>query len=486
MYLGLDIGTSSIKAVLVDPEQNVVGSAEAEIEVMRPHPGWSEQDPVSWWSAVVSTIDSLHAQYAKEISQVRAIGLSGQMHGATLLDTNNQPLRPCILWNDGRSQSQCEALEKSSPTSRGVTGNIAMPGFTAPKLLWIKEHEPAIFDKIHKVVLPKDYVRFQLTGEYFSDCSDASGTLWLDTGQRCWSKPLLEATSLSIEQMPELVEGTSPAGQLNKALRQRWGMRHTVVVAGGAGDNAASACGIGAINPGDAFISLGTSGVLFASNAGFMPNTDSAVHAFCHAVPAAWHQMGVTLSAASCFDWLAHCTSSDVASVYNDLQHPLETDSELFFLPYLSGERTPHNDASARGAFVGLNHDSRRHHLSHAVAHGVAFAFKDCLAALNDAGTVIDRLVAVGGGSRASAWLQVLANVLDVSIAVPVNKEIGAALGAARLAIVADTNAHPTQIMTPVETTEEFQPEQSQTKLFNHQWSRYRALYPAIKEALLT
>ena len=263
MYLGIDLGTSAVKAILVDDAQRVVGEASVRLDIARPHPNWSEQDPASWWAAVCASLDELKQNHGHELSAVEGLGLSGQMHGATLLDSQDRVLRPAILWNDGRSNEECAEIEEAVPSSREITGNLAMPGFTAPKLLWVAKHEPDTFRQIARVLLPKDYVRLRLTGEYVSDRSDSSGTLWLDVARRDWSDAMLEATNLTREHMPGLVEGSEPGGTLSRDLANRWGIRAGVVVAGGAGDNAAGAIGIGAVAPGQAFVSLGTSGVYF-------------------------------------------------------------------------------------------------------------------------------------------------------------------------------------------------------------------------------
>jgi len=299
VFLGVDFGTSSVKALLVDGEQRVVGSASRALEVSRPAPGHSEQDPEDWWQALLDVVDRLHGEHTGAVSAVQGIGLSGQMHGAVLLDAGDAVLHPCILWNDVRATQECRDFERAFPGSRAVTGNLAMPGFTAPKLLWVKKHEPELFTRVAHVLLPKAWVRLRLTGERIEEMSDASGSLWLDVGARDWSDAALAATGLTRAAMPRLVEGSAPAGVLRQEFAQRWGMAKPPLLAGGAGDNAAGAVGLGAIRPGSAFVSLGTSGVLWATTERFMPYPQAAVHAFCHAIPATWHQMGVTLSAAA-------------------------------------------------------------------------------------------------------------------------------------------------------------------------------------------
>ncbi|RWF14535.1 MAG: xylulokinase, partial [Mesorhizobium sp.] len=318
MYLGLDLGTSGVKALLIDAGQKVIGSGHGSLDVSRPHPGWSEQDPAHWLEACETAIAELKASHPKELATIKGIGLSGQMHGATLLDAGDKVLRPCILWNDTRSHVEAAALD-ADPRFRTLTGNIVFPGFTAPKLAWVKNNEPALFAQVAKVLLPKDYLRLWLTGEHISEMSDSAGTSWLEVGKRRWSSDLLTATSLDERQMPSLVEGTDQAGGLRGELASKWGIAAGIPVAGGAGDNAASACGMGTVGAGHAFVSLGTSGVLFAANASYLPNPESAVHTFCHALPDTWHQMGVILSATDSLNWLSEITGKSAGDLTGEL-----------------------------------------------------------------------------------------------------------------------------------------------------------------------
>ncbi|MDB5562567.1 MAG: xylB [Hyphomicrobiales bacterium] len=483
-YLGIDVGTSGVKAILIDEAGKALGEATAAAtEPVRPKPGWSEQNPADWWSATLSAVDKLSKSHPAELAAVRGLGLSGHMHGATLLDKNDAVLRPAILWNDGRSSAECAEMETACPQLRSIAGNIAMPGFTAPKIAWVRKHEPEIYAKIAKVLLPKDYVRLLLTGEYVSEMSDAAGTLWLDVAKRDWSDVLLAVTGLNRSHMPSLVEGSAPSGTLKPELAARWGMTGKVVVAGGAGDNAASACGIGAIRPGEGFVSIGTSGVLFVSNDRFRPNTEGAVHAFCHAIPNTWHQMGVILSATDSLNWLAKVMGQDAAKLSGDAEAQFKGPGEEIFLPYLSGERTPHNNANARGSFVGLSHLSDPAHLAQAVMEGIAFAFRDSQQVLSDAGTKIDRLLAVGGGSRSALWLKLIATNLNMEIALPHDGDFGGAFGAARLGLCAATGADPASVMTMPAIKTVIAPDKSLIAAYSDQYARYRALYPAIEEA---
>jgi xylulokinase len=483
MYLGLDLGTSAVKALLIDGDQRTVASATGELEVLRPHPGWSEQNPADWIAAAEIAVGTLKAAHPKELAAVRGIGLSGQMHGATLVGAAGEALRPCILWNDTRSHREAAALD-ADPRFRAITGNIVFPGFTAPKLAWVRANEPKIFAATRKVLLPKDYLRLWLTGEYISEMSDSAGTAWLDVAGRRWSAELLAATDMTEGHMPALVEGTQAGGRLRGPVAARWGMGGNVVVAGGAGDNAASACGMGTVRPGDAFVSLGTSGVLFAANGAYLPNPESAVHTFCHALPGAWHQMGVILSATDSLNWLAGIDGRDAAELTAELGDTLRAPTGVSFLPYLSGERTPHNDALMRGAFAGLAHQSDRAALTQAVLEGVAFAFRDCLEALRAAGTELDRTTAIGGGSRSRYWLGAIATTLGIPVDIPADGDFGAAFGAARLGLIAATGAEPLAVCTAPATAATIEPDAKLAAAYADAYARYRALYPAIKGAL--
>lgn len=483
MYLGIDLGTSGVKAMLIDDGQHVIGSASSSLTVSRPRPGWSEQAPADWVRATEAALDALQAAHSAALSQVRGIGLSGQMHGATLLDRQDRVLRPCILWNDTRSHAEAAALD-ADPRFRAITGNIVFPGFTAPKLAWVKNNEPDIFAQVRWVLLPKDYLRLWLTGEHMSEMSDSAGTSWLDTGARRWSPELLSATDLEERQMPNLVEGTDSAGTLRPDLAARWGLDPGVVVAGGAGDNAASACGMGTVSDGAAFVSLGTSGVLFAANGSYLPNPASAVHAFCHALPDTWHQMGVILSATDALNWHSRITGASAADLTAELGETLKAPTGVTFLPYLSGERTPHNDASIRGTFAGLGHESDRVALTQAVLEGVSFAIRDSLEALRLAGTTLTRVTAIGGGSRSRYWLKSIATALSLPVDVPADGDFGAAFGAARLGLIAATGSDPVSVCQAPTTAETIEPETALATAYEEAYGRYRRLYPAIRDAV--
>ncbi len=446
MYLGIDLGTSGVKTTLIDERGELRASAEAPLEVSRPKILWSEQDPDDWWSATRSAVAALRAAHAGGLRGLRGIGLSGQMHGATLLDASDRPLRPSILWNDGRSVAQCRELERAVPRSREITGNLAMPGFTAPKLAWVRAHEPEVFARVTRVLLPKDYVRLCLTGDHASDRSDASGTLWLNVAQRAWSNEMLEACGLDVHAMPLLYEGTEITGQLRGEVAEAFGCERVPVVAG-AGDQAAGAAGVGVIREGQGFLSLGTSGVLFVAADAYRANPERAVHAFCHCLPGSWHQMAVMLSAASCLAWAVRLTGAgSETSLLAEVEASGVRSDRLLFLPYLSGERTPHNDPYASGAFVGLDHDTDRAALGRAVLEGVAFGVLDGQEAIIGGGARIDEVSVIGGGARSRLWGGILASVLNRPLVYRSDAAVGPALGAARLAQIGVESAPPSDV----------------------------------------
>ena len=480
MYLGLDLGTSGLRALLIDGNGVPVGSADRSYPVSHPHPGWSEQDPADWIMACTAAVAELKRDHPDAFSGLKAIGLSGQMHGATLLDKADQVLRPCMLWNDTRAAAQAAQLD-SLPDFRHLSGNIVFPGFTAPKLTWVRDDEPALFERVAKVLLPKDYLRLWLTGEHVSDMSDAAGTSWLDVGARDWSAPLLAQSGMRPDQMPRLVEGSAPSGQLRSSLAAEWGVSPGVTVVGGGGDNAAAACGVGCFGEGDGFVSLGTSGVLLAAKSSFAPRPDSAVHSFCHAIPDTWYQMGVILAATDCLNWLAAQTGATPAALAGLLPETLDQPGALLFLPYLSGERTPHNDAGIRAAFLGLGMDSDRTAMTRAVMEGVAFALRDNLEALKSTGTELERVLAIGGGANSPYWLELIATVLDLPLDLPEAGDFGAALGAARLAMAGHTGAAPDQIIARPAISRTIHPRADLRDAYEGAYARFRTLYPAIK-----
>ncbi|WP_371193785.1 xylulokinase [Glaciecola sp. SC05] len=440
MYLGIDLGTSGVKVIIINRHGELLDAASAPLTVNRPQALFSEQDPAQWWSALNMAMQQLSE--GPHLAQVCSIGLSGQMHGATMLDENDQAVYPAILWNDGRSQAQCVALEASVKNSRDITGNIMMPGFTAPKLLWMKEHHPKIFAQINKVLLPKDYLRLLLSGDYASDMSDSAGTMWLNIAERKWDESLIKACGLSLSHMPALFEGSQITGFLLPELSKKWGMAKAIPIVAGGGDNAAGAIGAGLIEPGQGMLSLGTSGVYFVVSDQYSASPENAVHSFCHALPMRWHLMSVLLSAASCIQWFAESIlEQDIGVLMASLE---STEIEAFhcqdtpyFLPYLSGERTPHNNPVAKGMFFGLRHTTTKLHMLYAVLEGVSFAFADGVDALHGSGTKASEVSLIGGGAKSPFWRQMLADVLNLTMVYRTGGDVGPALGAARLAQIA-------------------------------------------------
>ena len=480
MYLGIDVGTSAVKAVLVDETGTTIDQASVALAISRPQPLWSEQNPADWWLATNGAVNALRRPLR---AAVRAIGLAGQMHGATLLDRSHSALRPAILWNDGRSARQCVELEAAVPQMGTITGNRAMPGFTAPKLLWVRQHEMQVFKSTATVVLPKDYVRLRMTGELASDMSDSAGTLWLDVAARRWSETMLAATGLEASQMPALYEGNQVTGELRAELAEAWGMARVPVVAGG-GDNAAGAVGVGVVRPGDAFLSLGTSGVLFLADDGYHPNPARGVHTFCHALPGRWHRMSVILSAASCVDWAAQlCGLPDGAAMFELVERRAMPAASEVFLPYLSGERTPHNDPHAKGVLFGLTHESDAAAVGQAVLEGVAFALRDGLDALLASGSTIGEITVIGGGARSIYWGKVLSAVLGRPLVYRDGGTVGPAFGAARLARLGVDKAAVEDICVRPAILHVVEPDE---RLSNHYASlqpRFRNLYQALKSS---
>jgi xylulokinase len=485
MFIGIDLGTSGVKAVLLDRDGHVRASTSEALTVSRPQPRWSEQAPADWWRACTTALGALlDSARAAGIGadQVEALGLTGQMHGATLLDAHGDVLRPAILWNDGRSGRECLELEAAVPDLHAIAGNLAMPGFTAPKLLWVRKHEPELFARIAHVLLPKDYLRYQLTGDFATDPSDAAGTLWLDIARRDYSDGLLAACGLSREQMPKVFEGNRITGTLKPALAREWGLREIPVVAGG-GDNAAGAIGVGIVRPKQAMLSLGTSGVYFAVSDGFLANPASAVHSFCHALPDTWHLMSVMLNAAGCLDFTAQLTGyADVAALLDDAQRNARP-QRPWFLPYLTGERTPYNNVNAKGVFYGLVPQTSRADLANATLEGVGFALLDGMDALHAAGLVPDEISLIGGGSRSAYWTQMLADISGRPLTLRAGGEVGPALGAARLAHLAlEPQASLDAICPTPERLAVREPD-----LARHAWYRderrptFRALYRSLE-----
>ncbi|WP_448651308.1 xylulokinase [Pseudomonas fluorescens] len=435
--LGIDLGTSELKAILMDVDGAVLAHAGVRLSVSRRQSGWSEQAPEDWWQACLQALDQLRAHAA--FSQVTCIGLSGQMHGAVLLGADDRVLYPAILWDDSRAVAEAERL---GPGFAEVTGSLPMAGLTAPKLLWLQQHEPEVFTAIDCVLSPKDYLRLRLSGERISEMSDAAGTLWLDVAHREWFTPMVRATGLAPAQMPRLVEGGAASACLTPSVATQLGLSAEVVIAGGGGDNPVAAVGIGAINAGDGFITLGTSAAIVAITDHAAGNPASAVHSFCHALPNRWYTMGAMLAGASCLRWVTRLTGSqdeqtllDQVQAQLSITQPVPLDTPLF-LPYLAGERTPHNDPLLRGGFMNLGHDCTPAILGYAVMEGVGFGLLDALHAVQSAGASVGACALVGGGARSEYWAQLLANILQREIFTLQGSELSACIGAAKLGLL--------------------------------------------------
>lgn len=478
MYLGIDIGTSGVKAVITDASQAVVNQTSAPLTVSRPHPLWSEQDPTSWWHATEEAVQKLDPKFR---AAIRAIGLSGQMHGATCLDKDDKIIRPAILWNDGRSGQSCTEMMDAMPGLTGITGNLAMPGFTAPKLHWMRAHEPENFKRISKVLLPKDYVRLLMSGDYASDMSDSAGTLWMNVAKRDWSDMVLALTGLSRENMPKLYEGSQATGTLLPKIAAQWGMSCVPIAAGG-GDNAAGAVGSGTIKPGEGFISLGTSGVVFLADDAYQSNIDGAVHSFCHALPNLWHRMSVVLSAASAVDFVARITRySSEASLYEETAKARTPGRGPIFLPYLSGERTPHNDPAAKGAFFGMTHEDTPLTLAQSALEGVAFALADGVDVLRASGTPIQNLSVIGGGSQSMWWGEIISAAIDTPLTYREAGAVGPAFGAARLARLCLGEDKIKNICTPPPVSHIIEPDADLRDLYLSRRETFTELYNATR-----
>ena len=457
----------------MNQEGKFLDSAEYSYSVKSEISGFNEQNPRNWIDALKVSIGELKNRNAAAVASLQAIGIAGHMHGAILLDKNDEILHPCILWNDTRSYKQASILDQDVKLQE-ITGNIIFPGFTAPKLLWIQENKPEIFEQVAKVLLPASYLGFYLTGDFFMDMSDAAGTSWLDVGNRCWSDYALNAGNMRSDQMPNLLEGSQIASSVSKFIADELGIPRGVSVVAGAGDNAAAACGVGIMQEGQGFVSLGTSGVLLTARDAYTPLAQSAVHTFCHAIPKTWYQMGVILSATDSLNWLSSVTGKSPIELSESLTHKISGPSSEKFYPYLSGERTPLNDAHIRGGFVGLSTNSTQTKLTQAVMEGVAFALRDCMEALKKAGPCPDKLLAIGGGSRSRFWLETIATTLKTAIACPIDGEYGAAMGAARLAILGKTDEPIKNILSQPTISETIEPRSDLTDLYCEAFTKYK------------
>ncbi|MFD0917343.1 xylulokinase [Pseudahrensia aquimaris] len=478
MYLGIDIGTSAVKALVVDKDQTVLATSDAPLKVSQPQAGWSEQSPEDWWATTQICCSKLAQLLGARWGDIQAIGLSGQMHGAVLLNAHHKVLRPAILWNDGRSAPQCDEMNAALGDIETTAGITAMPGFTAPKVLWCAQNEPEIHHAIAHILLPKDYVGLCLTGEMATDMADAAGTLWLNQKLRQWDDSLCAASATDPVWLPKLHEGTQITGGLSASAAESLALKAGIPVAAGGGDAAAGALGIGAVNEGDAFVSLGTSGQLFVANERYKPAPQTAVHCYAHCVPDRWFQMAAMLNGASPMSWLADFLSQDIASLLTKAE--AASDAPLF-LPYLTGERTPHNDANIRGSFYGLTPSTDGGSAMRSVVDAIAYTFCDARECLEQAGSPISTVAAIGGGSRSNFVLQTMSDAMDVTIQRYVGSETGPALGAARLAMVATGNHTLAEVALKPAFDRAFTPRANQAANHAQRLEQWRAMYRALQ-----
>jgi xylulokinase len=485
--LGIDISTTGAKALLINEHGEVVHSESTPLSLSTPFPLWSEQDPHSWWSGIVQSIRKALAHSNIKGNQIAAIGLTGQMHGLVLVDSAGQVLRPAILWNDQRTGTQCQEIRDRIGKKRliHITGNDALTGFTAPKILWVQENEPDIFAKSSKVLLPKDYVRYRLTGQYAMDKADGSGTILFDLAKRDWSEEILESLGIPRQWMPQTFEGPVITGNVSKDAAAETGLVPGIPVVAGGGDQAAQAVGVGVVEPGIIALTLGTSGVVFASTPEPFIESEGRLHAFCHALPDHWHLMGVMLSAAGSLTWHRETVASGMS--FDELVHEADEiragSDGLFFLPYLTGERTPYPDPYARAGWIGLTLRHSRAHMTRAVLEGVAYGLKDSFELMRAAGLGgIHQVRISGGGAKSNLWRQILASVLGVEL-VTINTTEGAAYGAALLAGVG-AGIWPDVLKACQETvviTGRDTPDSGQVEVYAKGYHIYRSLYPTLK-----
>ena len=487
-FLGIDVSTTSSKALVMDAAGKVIAVASSPHTLQTPRPLWSEQDPLEWWEAARLCIRSALQKAGISGDDVSAVGLTGQMHGLVLLDEAGRVLRPAILWNDQRTQDQCDEIHRRVGKSEfiQITGNVALTGFTAPKILWVKENEPQVYARVKHILLPKDYVRYRMTHEYAMDKADGAGTVLFDLKARDWSDAILSKLEIPREWMPRTFEGTEFTGVVTEAAAQQTGLRAGTPVAAGGGDQAAGAVGMGAVEPGVVSLTLGTSGVVFATTPSALIEPDGRLHAFCHAVPGMWHFMGVMLSAAGSLQWYHDRLAPEMS--FDDLIREAETAPAgcegLQFLPYLMGERTPYPDPLARGAFIGLTLRHGRAHLTRAVLEGVSFGLKDSFTLIQNAGLgKVTQVRASGGGTRSALWRQILASVLDAEL-VMVNTTEGGAYGAALLAAVAAGVLSDIQSACDacIKITGSTSPDPLQVKIYQASYRVFQQLYPNLRD----
>ena len=481
-YIGADLGTSALKLMLLDSDKNIINTVTKTYTVEYPHPGWSEQSPEFWWDAFVSGTKELLSGVDKSL--VSGIGVAGQMHGLVILDNKDNVIRPAILWNDGRTSKETDYLNTVIGKDKlsEYTANIAFAGFTAPKILWVAENERDNFDRISKIMLPKDYINYCLTGVHATDYSDASGMLLLDVKNKCWSKTMLDECKVKEDQMPKLFESYECIGTVLPGIAAELGISDKTVVVAGAGDNAASAVGMSVVGAGGCNISLGTSGTVFIASDKFSVDKNNALHSFCHA-DGGYHLMGCILSAASCNKWFCDeiLKTDDYKSEQKDINDDMLGNNDVFFLPYLMGERSPINDTDATGMFIGLRPDTKRDKMLLAVLEGVAFAIRDNVEIAKSLGINIPESTVCGGGARSALWVKILSNVLNLKLCVPMTEE-GPGLGAAQLAMVGAGEYKTVFDSVKTEIKETISPDNEISARYEEKYKKFREIYPAVKE----
>ena len=480
-YIGIDLGTSSVKMLMVDKDGRSISDVTREYPLYFPKDGWSEQNPLDWWDAVKDGLKELVSGVDK--SQVRGISFGGQMHGLVILDENDEVIRPAILWNDGRTQKECDFLNNEIGKDKIslYTANIAFAGFTAPKLLWLYENEKDNFDRIKKIMLPKDYIAYCLTGVHSTDVSDASGMLLFDVKNRCWSQEMLKLCNIDEAMMPRIYESYEVTGTIRADVAAELGLDSDVKIIAGAGDNAAAAIGTGSVGNGQCNISLGTSGTVFISKDEFSVDENNSLHSFAHA-NGKYHLMGCILSAASCNKWwLEDIIGTDE---YMKSQEKIKKlgENNVFYLPYLMGERSPHNDSNARAMFIGMSMDTKQEDMTQAVLEGVAFAVRDCVEIARESGIEVKKSTICGGGAKSPLWCTIMANVLDMEISTP-QKEEGPAMGAALLAIAGSDNEDISELaLKNAQIKSVYTPQKELVEKYEEKYRKFRKLYPAVKE----
>jgi xylulokinase len=481
MYLGIDLGTSSIKCLLIDDNQKTIASSSHDFTISTPKSGWAEQDPSFWINGLSKCLNALNKNI--DFKNILSISFSGQMHGATCLNDEGKIIRPSILWNDTRSFKECESMMNDNPDIMDITGNLAMPGFTAPKIAWMREHEPENFKAIHKILLPKDYLRFHLSNEYFSDMSDASGTYWLNVGERNWSKKLLDLCDLTEDNMPQLCEGTEQTGVVSKKIAETYGFDYGCKIIGGAGDNAAGALGLGLISEGEGSISLGTSGVIFTPTSKFKKNYHDATHSFCHCIPDTWHLMTVMLSCTSNINWFTDTFKISLEDLFKYFEKKFNSDLDNcpYYLPYLTGERTPINDPFIRGSFNNIGLQTKLDDMSYSLIEGISFGILDNYLSLEKANQNLDTLYVIGGGSQNDQWLEMIATLLQKKLILTKESSSMAAFGAARIALIGNNNSNLNEVLYKPTIVKTISPNSNKYETLSNRFMLWKKIYESNK-----